>query len=58
MYTDVPRGNLEVSMRGVGQVDAIEAGEMGTQKGNEGVKSGRAGNGELDGAKLLKKQGE
>jgi hypothetical protein len=59
MYTDVPRGNLEVSMRGVGQVDAIGGGRDGHAKGNEGEKIGvERGNGGLDGAKLLKGKGE
>jgi hypothetical protein len=54
--TAFPRGNLEVSLRGVCQIDVIEPYRLGHAKGNEGEKMGvEWGNGGLSGAKLLKR---
>jgi hypothetical protein len=53
-----PRRNLEGSMRGVGQTDAIESGTFRHEEGNEGEKNGvKRGNEGLFGGKLLKKKG-
>jgi hypothetical protein len=56
---DCPRRNLEVSIRGVGQIDAIESVPFRHQEGNEGKKNEvKRGIGAFCGGKLLKRQGD
>ena len=58
MQKDIPRRNLEVSMRVVGQIDAIESVTFKHAEGNEGKKNGvKRGNAGFFGGKLLKRQG-